>query len=335
MKIALDIEGGDHAPREILKGAYLADSELDDIELILLGNKKKIVELIDKDYPGFNPSIINVTQKIKMDESPARSIRRKRDSSIVRGLTLIKESKADAFVSCGNTGALVSGGILELRLIPGVERPGIALVIPTLKGCALIMDVGANIDPKPSHLMQYALMADVYLKKVLGKDNPSIGLLNIGKEESKGPDFLRETAQLLKKTVPNFTGNIEPKDIFAGECDCIICDGLAGNIVLKLSEGVGDVFKHFLFSELKKDILGYLGMFLMKRSFLKFSQRVDYSEYGGAPLLGVNGLIIIGHGRSNAKAVKNAIKVASKEIDRNINKSIEERINSVEKESIN
>jgi phosphate acyltransferase len=331
MRIALDIEGGDYAPVEILKGAYLADSELPGVELILLGNETIIRQSIKKNYSGFNPVIINVTENIEMDESPARAIRRKRHSSIVKGVSLVKDGKADAFVSCGNTGAMVSGAILGLRLIPGVERPGIALVVPTLKGNCLIMDVGANIDPKPKHLMQYGLMTDIYSRKVLNKQNPSIGLLNIGKEESKGPGFLKETAVLLKKTLPNFIGNIEPKEIFAGECDCVICDGLVGNIVLKLSEGVSDLFKHFLFTEIKKSFLGMLGFSLIKGSFYEFGRRMDYSEYGGAPLLGVNGVIIIGHGSSNAKAVKNAVKVACKEIDRNINKSIEERIDSVEK----
>lgn len=332
MKIAIDINGGDHAPYEVLKGAFLAGSEFKDLELVLLGNESEIRNIIKKDFPGFSPfSIINVSQKIKMDEAPALSIRKKKDSSIVKGLRLLKKKEVDAFVSCGNTGALVSGGILTLRLIKGVERPGIALMIPTLKEECLLMDVGANVDPKPVHLMQYALMAEVYSKKVLGKENPSIGLLNIGKEEGKGSGFLKESGALLREAVPNFVGNIEPKEIFIGDCDCVICDGLVGNVVLKLSEGVGEVFKHFLLSEIKKNILGLLGLFLVKKSFKKFGERVDYSEYGGAPLLGVDGAVIIGHGQSNAKAVKNAIRVASKEVARDINKNIEKRINNVEK----
>jgi len=326
LKIALDVMGGDDAPEEVIKGAYLASSEFKGVEVILVGKKDRIKEFINTQYPGFNPIIADASEEILMDEPPALSVRRKKDSSIVVGLNLLKNRQAQAFVSCGNTGALVCGSILYLGLIRKVERPAIALVFPTLKGLSLMMDVGANIDPKPSHLMQYALMAEVYSREVLDKENPSIGLLNIGEEETKGTGFLKDATALIKGRIDNFVGNIEPKDIFLGNCDCIICDGFTGNIALKVSEGFAAAVGRFLLSGIKRDFFGLLGLSLVKRSLKRFSKIVDYTEYGGAPLLGVNGVVIIGHGRSNAKAVKNAIRVARRELERDINREIEARI---------
>lgn len=328
MKIALDAMGGDYAPLEIIKGAYLAHTELKDIEVILVGKEDLIRKIIKEECPKFDPQIVDAAQKIEMGEPAALSIKRKRNSSIVVGLNLLKNSQAQALVSCGNTGALVCGSVLGVGLIRGVERPGIALVYPTLKGVSLMVDVGANIDPKPNHLLQYALMAEVYSRDILDKPSPSIGLLNIGEEETKGTDFLRETQSLLKSKCSNFIGNIEPKDIFLGSCDCVISDGLVGNIALKVSEGVSETVGRFLVSEVKKDFLGVLGLMLMKRSFRRFRRVFDYAEYGGALLLGVNSVVIIGHGRSNTKAVKNAIRVAARELERNVNKEIEKRINA-------
>ncbi|HEC70080.1 MAG TPA: phosphate acyltransferase PlsX [Candidatus Omnitrophica bacterium] len=326
MKVALDVMGGDYAPLEILKGACLASQEFKDLELILVGKSSAIKEYLEKENLKFKFSLIEAAENIEMADSPALSVRRKKGSSIVKGVELIKNKEADAFVSCGNTGALVCASTLYLGLIEGIERPGIGLVFPTLEGSSLMIDVGANIDPKPLHLFQYALMAQVYSQKVLNKPNPSLGLLNIGEEETKGPEFLRETSSLLKKNFSNFLGNIEPKDIFIGICDCIISDGLAGNIALKVSEGFAEAVAKFLISEVKKDFLGSLGLGLLKRSLKRFSQMIDYAEYGGAPLLGIDGVVIIGHGRSNAKAVKNAIRAALKELEVNINEEIKTRI---------
>ena len=328
LRVALDAMGGDNAPAEIIRGAYLASKEYPTAEIVLVGKGKAIQEVLaGKEYSGFMPIIVEASEQILMSDPPALSIRRKRKSSIVVGLDLVKKNEAGAFVSCGNTGAMVCGSILSLGLINKVERPGIALVIPTLQGVSLMMDVGANIDPKPTHLMQYALMAEVYSRQVLERENPSVGLLNIGEEESKGTGFLKDATVLLKKYCSNFIGNIEPKDIFKGRCDCVICDGLAGNIALKVSEGMSEAMGHFLISEIKKDFLSKLGMLLVKRSFKKFKKIVDYTEHGGAPLLGVNGVVIIGHGRSNAKAVKNAIRVALRELERDITGEIEEKVN--------
>lgn len=328
MKVALDVMGGDYAPRELIRGAYLASREFKDLELILVGKTQLIEDFLKQDNLSFKFSIIEAPEKIEMADSPALSVRRKKNSSIVKGISLLKNKEVDAFVSCGNTGAIVCASTLYLGLIEGIERPGIGLVFPTLKGTSLIIDVGANIDPKPLHLLQYALMAQVYSQNVLGKDNPSIGLLNIGEEETKGPEFLRETSSLLKESLPNFVGNIEPKDIFMGSCDCIICDGLAGNIALKVSEGFAEAVAHFLISEVKKDFLGTLALGILKRSFKRFKKMIDYAEYGGAPLLGVEGVVIIGHGRSNAKAVKNAIGASLREVETNINETIREKVKS-------
>ena len=329
IKVALDAMGGDNAPLEVIKGAYLASLEFKNIETILVGKKDIIRGIIDEKYKGFNPDIVDAPEEILMNDSPALSVRRKKNSSIVVGLELVKNGQAQAFVSCGNTGAMVCGSIIYLGLINKVERPGIALVFPTLKGSSLMIDVGANIDPKPKHLIQYALMAQVYSRDVLAKVNPSVALLNIGEEETKGTGFLRDTVALLKEKIPNFIGNIEPKDIFLGNCDCIVCDGLAGNITLKVSEGFAEAVGHFIVSSVKKDFLGLLGLLLIKRSLKKFGKILDYTEYGGAPLLGVNGVVIIGHGRSNAKAVKNAIRAAGCELEKDLNKEIEERVNEI------
>lgn len=329
IRVVLDGMGGDYAPSEIIKGVGLALEELKDIEIILAGQREKIEEFSAKEKVNLkNPRIkvVDAPEVIEMDEPAAISVKRKKKSSIGVGLELLKEKQAEAFVSCGNTGAVVCASTLKLGLIKGIERAGIGLVFPTLKNLSLIMDVGANIDPKPIHLFQYGLMAEVYLKRILGVSNPKIGLLNIGEEESKGTEFIKETRQLFKEASFNFVGNIEAKDIFRGICDGIICDGFVGNVALKVSEGLAEVLGYFLVEELKKDLLGNVGLLLIKRSLKRFKQIIDYSEYGGAPLLGVNGVVIIGHGRSDAQAVKNALRVALQEVHHNINEEIEKRI---------
>jgi len=327
MRIVLDAMGGDNAPGEIIQGAYLASSERDDLEIILTGDKTVVDSLLKTRYPALKATVIHAPETIAMAESPAVSIRRKRQSSIVVGLDMLKRKEADAFVSFGNTGAVVCGSILGLRLIKGVERPGIAVIFPTLSGSTLMIDAGANIDAKPRHLLQYALMSEVYSRELLDKENPSVGLLNIGEEEGKGLDFLKETANLLKSNVHNFKGNVEPNDMFSGECDCIVADGHTGNITLKTAEAVISTMKHLFLSQVKKDVFAMAGLFLMQRSLEKVRQSMDYAEYGGALLLGVDGVVIIGHGRSRARAVKNAIRVACREVESDVTKEIEERIN--------
>ncbi|MDD5692745.1 MAG: phosphate acyltransferase PlsX, partial [Candidatus Omnitrophica bacterium] len=237
-----------------------------------------------------------------------------------------KEGKAEAFFSAGNTGAVVCASTLELRLLPGIERPGIGIVTPTLKGNSLIIDVGANIDPKPTQLLQYGIMADAYCKSILNKPNPSVGLLNIGEEEKKGTEFMRETYELLEKSKLNFTGNMEGKDLFSGKCDIIVCDGFVGNVALKVSESAAESMQIFLKRHLLSTIWGKLGLVFMMPSLKRFKKDLDYAEYGGALLLGVNGVVIIGHGRSNKRAIKNAIRVAKEEVERQVNANILEAL---------
>ncbi|MFH1640613.1 MAG: phosphate acyltransferase PlsX, partial [Candidatus Omnitrophota bacterium] len=277
-------------------------------------------------YRGSNISIHHSSEVIEMSESAATSVRRKRHSSIVVGLNLVRDGLGDAFFSAGNTGAVVCAATLSLGLISGIERPGIAVFAPTLKGASLIIDVGANIDPKPIQLLQYGLMANAYLCYVLNRHNAKVGLLNVGEEEGKGTGFIKETHELLSNSGLNFIGNIEGKDIFSGASDIIICDGFVGNVLLKVSESLAEAMKEFLRRNLASNPLGKLGLLLLKKSLLQFKKELDYSEHGGAPLLGVNGMVIIGHGRSNAKAIKNAIRVAKAEVEGKFNEKVREAL---------
>ncbi len=327
MRIVLDAMGGDFAPATIVAGAIQAVKEQSGVEIVLVGIKEKIEKELSKYQPFPQAiSIFHAPEVIEMHDSAAISVRRKRDSSIVKGIELLKDKTCDAFVSAGNTGAVVCAATLGLGLLPGIERPGIAILFPTLKGVTLTIDVGANIDPKPNHLLQYAVMANVYYQSVLGRSNPTVGLLNIGEEESKGTDFVKETHKLLSEKILNFIGNVEGKDIFSGNCDCVVCDGFVGNVALKISESVAETLGEFLKRELTSTFLGKIGIFLLRSNLMRFKKKIDYSEYGGAPLLGVNGVVIISHGRSNAKAIKNAIGAARKEVERNINSQIIEEI---------
>lgn len=327
MKIVVDAMGGDKAPDVVIEGVVAAVKEYG-VEVILIGNELQISSLLKKSkYTGNLISFVAASEVIDMHDSAAASVRKKRNSSIVVGLNLVKSGVADAFFSAGNTGAVVCAATLGLGLLPGVERPGIAIVIPTLKGVSLIIDVGANIDPKPVQLLQYGIMADVYLKYILNNPNPAVGLLNVGEEESKGTDFVKDTHDLLSKSKLNFIGNVEGKDLFSGKCDVIVCDGFVGNVALKVTESAAEAMQAFLKRHLKSNILGILGVFLLKSSFVRFKKEIDYSEYGGAPLLGVNGVVIIGHGRSNAHAIKNAIRAAKEEVERKFNEKVLEAIN--------
>ncbi|MBN2831036.1 MAG: phosphate acyltransferase PlsX [Candidatus Omnitrophica bacterium] len=326
MKIVVDAMGGDHAPRVVVEGAISAVQEYG-AQVILCGDEEKITPWLKKaKYSGKNIEIVHAPEVIDMCEPAANSVRRKRNSSIVVGLNLVKTGAADAFFSAGNTGAVVCAATLELRLLPGIERPGIGLVTPTLKGASFIIDVGANVDPKPIQLLQYGIMADAYCRSILNKNNPAVGLLNIGEEEAKGTDFMREVHELLSKSKLNFIGNIEGKDLFSGKCDIIISDGFVGNVALKVSESAAEAMQAFLKRRLLSNIMGKIGLFFLMPSLKRFKKGIDYAEYGGAPLLGVNGVVIIGHGRSNSRAIKNAIRVANEEIERKVNDRILEAV---------
>lgn len=326
IRVAVDAMGGDYAPGVVVEGVVKAIKRFN-VSVALVGQAERIKkELAKYKFDLSRIEIVHSDEVIEMDEPAAIAIRKKRNSSISVGVNLLKEGRADAFFSAGNTGAVVCAATLKLGLLESIERPGIAIVMPNLKGVSLVIDAGANIDPKPIHLLQYGIMGSAYFEQILGKKSPSVGLLNVGEEESKGTDFVKETYQLLEHSPINFIGNVEGKDIFSGHCDVIVCDGFVGNVTLKVSESMAETITFFLKQELLSNIWGKIGLFFAKKCFQSFKRKIDYSEYGGAPLLGVDGVVIIGHGRSCAKAVMNAIRFAKQEVERNINQNIIEQV---------
>jgi glycerol-3-phosphate acyltransferase PlsX len=328
MKIVVDAMGADNSPAVEVEGAVQAIEE-SGAEVVLVGDEALVNEELKK-YGGSRQglSVVHAPEKIGMHEPAAISVRRKRHSSIVVGMELLKRGEADAFVSAGNTGAVVCAATLSLRLLPGIERPGIAITIPNLTGTSLIIDVGANITPKPIHMLQYGIMADAYSRYIMHKSKPTVGLLNVGEEESKGTDFVKEAYTLLSESKLNFLGNIEGRDIYAGTADIILCDGFVGNVILKVSESVIDTLVQLIKREIKASVIATVGAVLASSAFNTLKKKMDYSEYGGAPLLGVDGRCIISHGSSTAKAIKNAIRVASELVTQDVNKHIVEELES-------
>ncbi|MCM8766102.1 MAG: phosphate acyltransferase PlsX [Candidatus Omnitrophica bacterium] len=327
VRMAVDAMGSDRAPQVEIEGAVLAVNAGYG-EVILVGNGEILRKELKK-YKLRYPERITVQhapEVIGMDEPPAISVRRKKNSSIMIAADLVKEGRADALISAGNTGAVVCATTLAWGLIPGIERPGIAIVFPTLEGTCILIDAGANIDPKPSHLYQYAIMGAVYAREILGKDNPRVGLLNIGEEETKGTDFVKETHRLLSKSRLNFIGNVEGGDIFRGKAEVIVCDGFVGNVALKISESLAYALTEFLRRHIQKSNLAKLGAFFLKGTFKNLKKEIDYAEYGGAPLLGVNGVCTICHGASSYWAIKNALKFAFSSIKNDIKSHIEKEI---------
>jgi len=319
MKIAVDAMGGDYAPEAIIQGALQALS-YPDIEIVLVGDKEEIEKLLPK--PDRRITVYHASQVVNMKDSPTASVRSKKDSSINVAINLVKEKKVDALITAGHTGATICSATLNLKLLPGIERPGIATILPTLKGYSLLIDAGANIDPKPTHLLQYAIMGEVYSKYILNKPYVKIGLLNIGEEETKGTNFLKECHKLLNSSQLDFIGNLEAADIFKGTCDVIICDGFVGNITLKVAEGFADAITVLIKKYLNRNIISKIGGMLSKGALKKLRKEIDCAEYGGAPLLGVKGVCIIAHGSSSAMAIKNAIKVTRELVKCNINRQI-------------
>lgn len=328
MRIAIDGMGGDRAPGIVVDGVVTAAKDFG-YELILVGEKTSLRRELARysKYPD-NITIEHASEVIGMDEAPAVSVRRKRNSSIAVGIELMKRGEVDVFISAGNTGAVVCSATLNLGLLPGIERPGISIVFPTFMGVSMMIDVGANIDPRPIHLLHYGIMGDAYSKFILGKQRPSIGLLSIGEEASKGTDFVKETHKLLEESKLNFVGNIEGQDVFTGRCDVILSDGFVGNIVLKVAEGIGSAITKLMKSQIKNRPLAKLGALLSKPAFLRLWRDLDYSEYGGAPLLGIDGRVIISHGSSSAKAIKNAIRRGAEFKENELNKRIVEELES-------
>lgn len=326
MKIALDAMGGDFAPSATVEGAVIAARELS-IPVILVGDSERI-ELELKKYSTHDLpiSIKHTTQVVGMEESPAQAIRKKKDSSLRVCFDLMKSGEASAVVSAGNSGAAMAAGMFLLGRKEGIDRPAIAVTIPTLKDPAIVLDVGGNVDCKPVHLTQFAIMGEVYAKYVLKKDNPKIGLLSNGEEDGKGNEVTKITNEILKQTNLNYYGNIEGKDINKGDIDVVVCDGFVGNVVLKLTEGVLMAAREMMKREVMKSWICKFGFFLALPALKRFKKDVDYSEYGGAPLLGVKGNVIISHGSSNSKAIKNAILRAKEYTEGRVNAHLEEEL---------
>lgn len=326
-KIAIDVMSGDHAPLEIIKGCVEASNETN-ATLILVGNKDIITnELKQYTYPAERIEIVDAQEVITMEDSPTMAIRRKKDSSMVVGLNLVKDKKADALVSAGNTGALLAGGTTIVGRLKGVERPALASLIPVDNGFSLLMDCGANVDAKASYLVQFAHMGHIYMKELMNIENPSIGLINIGVEEEKGNAVVKETYSLLKESNLNFMGNVEARDISLGKADVLICDGFVGNVVLKQMEGFGMWIFKLLKEELTKNWVRKLGAMIIMPALKSLKNRFDYSEQGGAPLLGVNGLVLKTHGSAKAKQIKHTILQAVRLAEQEVVSKIEQNIN--------
>jgi glycerol-3-phosphate acyltransferase PlsX len=326
MKMAVDAMGGDDAPGPIVEGAVLAAREYG-VGILLVGDSAVIRKDLDRyDRSGLDIAIVHAAQKVEMEEAPSIVIRRKRDSSIWVATEQVKKGDAVAVISAGNSGATMATALFILGPLQGVERPAIATVLPTLTGSAILLDVGANVDCKPLHLFQFATMGHEYAEWVLQKSHPKIGLLSIGEEETKGNEVTKEALKILKASPMNFIGNIEGRDVYSGAADVVVCDGFIGNVVLKISEGLADTLGKLLKREIAATLGGRLGYLFLRSAFQRFRRRVDYAEYGGAPLLGVNGISIICHGRSSAKAIKNAIRVAKTQAEGRVNERIQKDI---------
>jgi glycerol-3-phosphate acyltransferase PlsX len=328
MKIALDAMGGDYAPKNTVAGAVEALREFPKItKLYLVGDEARVkAELAANKCKDPRIEIVHATQVVEMSDGAVESVRRKKDSSVSRAVDLVKNGDADAIVSAGHTGAAVAATTIKLRTLPGVERPGIASIIPTESNVFVLIDAGANIDARPMHLLQYGIMGSVYSKHVLKYANPAIGLMSIGDEDVKGSDFTKEVFKLLKESKLNFRGNVEGHDLFKNPVEVVLCDGFVGNVVLKTCEAIADAIFDWLKHELKKSPVRMAGAMIAKGAFKAIKKKTNYEEYGGSPLLGVNGICIIAHGSSTPKAVKNAIRVAAESITQQINPQIVEEI---------
>jgi glycerol-3-phosphate acyltransferase PlsX len=327
MKIAVDAMGGDNAPHAIVAGAVQAAQEFG-INIILVGIEQLIQAELEK-YPEAKSlpiEIRNATEVVDMLDSPSTVFRRKKDSSIRVANELVKSGEAVAVISAGHTGAAMATSLFVLGTLEGVERPAIATFMPTIKGTSILLDVGANVDCKPNHLLQFAVMGEIFAKYLLKNPNPRVGLLSIGEEETKGNELTKEAFKLLTETSLNFIGNVEGRDVTAGKADVVVCDGFIGNVVLKTSEAVAEAIASILKDNIGKSVVRKLGYLLMKPAFTALKRRMDYAEYGGAPLIGINGISIISHGRSSDRAIKNAVRVASEIAKSDVNKHIHDDI---------
>lgn len=327
-RIVLDAMGGDHAPSVVIDGAVEAVRELG-VEVVLVGPEDEIKrELGRHETAGLQLSVVHASEVVEMDEH-VDAVKRKRDASIRVGMRLVREGEADAFVSAGNSGAVMASAIFDVRRIRGIKRPALAVVYPAAPTPALLIDNGANTDPTPENLVQFAQMGSVYAERLMGIANPRVAIVSNGEEPDKGNRLVRETYPLLQASGVNFVGNVEGKDVCKGVADVIVTDGFTGNVMIKLSEGLVSFLARYIKNELTNGIRGKLALALMAPGLIvalpglalivpalrRIAKRMDYAEYGGAPLLGVDGVVIIAHGRSNARAIKNAVRVASESVD--------------------
>jgi phosphate acyltransferase len=329
--IALDAMGSDRAPRPEIEGAIQAARHYD-VRVALVGREETIRAELAR-YPtaaGLSLDVVNATEVITMEDKAVQAVRAKRDSSIRVGLRLVREGRAAGFITAGNTGAAMTTAKMVLGAIPGVDRPALAAVFPTaVNTVAILLDVGANVDCKPHNLEQFAVMGEIYFRSMFGTKRPRVGLLSIGEEETKGNELTRDSFLLLKQLPLNFVGNVEGRDLYGGQVDVIVADGFVGNVALKTSEGVANLVRATLKETLKTTITRQVGYLLSRSAFADFKKRLDHTEYGGAPLLGVKGVCFITHGSSNANAIKNAIRVAAEFAERKIIGKIEKELASI------
>jgi glycerol-3-phosphate acyltransferase PlsX len=328
LKIAVDVMGGDSAPAEIVKGALEAAHQFNQ-EIILVGDEA-IIRQEMAGCPDKLVSVVHASEVISMSESPSVAVRRKKGSSIVRAVHLLKEGTTAALVSAGNTGAVMAAGVLFLGLIVGIDRPALATTLPSKGGWTLLLDVGANVDCKTYHLLQFAIMGYLYAQEILGIHNPRVGLLSIGEEETKGNELTLAAYPLLANAGINFIGNVEGRDIYQDTVNVVVCDGFVGNIVLKSVEGMSAAFMQMMKEETTKKWFARAGFAMTMFALRDFRRRLDYAEYGGAPLLGVNGVIIVCHGSSTSRAIKNAIHLAGESVQKDLVSAIKNSIQKIQ-----
>lgn len=331
MWIAVDAMGGDLGPEEVVRGAVEAARQRDGVSAFLIVGDKKIIdaELARLRAVPSNICVRHASQIMEMEDKPREVLRKKSDSSVAVSARLVKDGEADAFVSIGNTGAAMASCVFILRSIPGIDRPAIATPLPSLTGKVALLDAGANVDCAPHQLLEFAVMGSCYASQVLGVAQPTVGLLSNGEEPSKGNDLTKQTHKLLREKLPNFKGNIEGRDVFRGTVNVVVCDGFDGNIVLKTGEGVAEMVLDLLRQELNRNQWMKPLLIPFRKGFRRMRERIDYREFGGAPLLGVNGVCIIGHGRSDARAIVNAVKVAERSVKNNLVMEIQRSIAAI------
>jgi len=332
LTIALDAMGGDHAPKAEVDGAVRA-ARSHEAKVILVGQEAVVREELaqHEDWRDLPIEVVHASERITMEDSAAKAVRSKRDSSMRVASRLVRDGVAQGFVSAGNTGAVMATAKMVQGVVPGVDRPALAGAFPTVvKGSpVVVLDVGANVDCSPRMLAQFAVMGEIYSRVILGRRQPRVGILSIGEEDHKGNEVTRSAAPLMRGLNLNFIGNVEGSDIYSGNVDVVVCDGFIGNVALKVSEGLVDMVKHLLRESLEATISGKIGSLLSKTAFADFKKRLDISEYGGGPLLGVRGVCIITHGRSNGIAIKNSIRVAKEFAQGKVNQRIEEELKGV------